>query len=243
MSLRPMTSPSVPNETTSVARAAFPYGSLLLSLRDELGPVFEDQRFADLFPRLGQPAEAPWRLALVTLLQFAERSSDRQDDMVCWREAEGLPPASLFISSPHDLDAHYARKGTASWIGYKVHLTETCDDDRPRIVSHVQTSSAPLTDGAATTPAHEALADKELLPGQHLVDTGYIDSGILVDTRQRFGVDLIGPVRRNRRWQAKTGSGFSAEVFHVDWEQQRVTCPRGARARAGRQRSTTAPRR
>jgi transposase len=406
MSLRPTTSPSVPDETARIARAAFPQGSRLLSLRDELGPVFDDQRFADLFPRLGRPAEAPWRLALVTLLQFAERLSDRQaadavrsridwkyvlalpladpgfdasvlcefrtrliaggaehrlfdsvleiararnlvraggrqrtdathvlgavrslnrlacvveamrhalgalavaapawlavharphwaeryeprglaerqpraaperkalaasigedghdllsaafsvdapacprqlpavetlrriwvqqfylaDGSVRWRETEGIPPASLFISSPYDLDAHYARKGTASWIGYKVHLTETCEDDQPRIITHVQTSAAPLADGAVTTPTHEALEHKGLLPAQHLVDTGYIDAGILVETRQRFAVDLIGPVRRDLRWQAKAGTGFSAEAFRVDWEQQRVTCPRG----------------
>jgi transposase len=63
MSLRSMTSPKVLDVTARVARAAFPHGSVLLSLRNELGPVFEDERFAHLFPRLGQPAEAPWRLA------------------------------------------------------------------------------------------------------------------------------------------------------------------------------------
>ena len=78
MSLRPSSPPSVPDDTRRVARAAFPRGSLLVSLRDELGSIFDDQRFAPLFPALGQPAEAPWRLALVTLLQFMEGLSDRQ---------------------------------------------------------------------------------------------------------------------------------------------------------------------
>lgn len=137
------------------------------------------------------------------------------DGSVHWRETEGIPPSSLFISSPYDLDAHYARKGTTSWVGYKVHLTETCDADRPRIITHVQTCAAPLADGAATTPAHKALEDKGLLPAQHLVDTGCIDAGLLVETRRRFAVDLIGPVRRDRHWQARTGTGFSAEAFQV----------------------------
>ena len=52
--------------------------ALLLSLRDELSPIFDDERFAAMFPPLGQPAEASWRLALVTVLQFAERLFDRQ---------------------------------------------------------------------------------------------------------------------------------------------------------------------
>jgi transposase len=114
------------------------------------------------------------------------------DGSVHWRETEGIPPSSVFICSPYDLDAHYARKGTASWVGYKVHLTETCDEDQPRIITHVQTCAAPLADEAATIPAHEALEDKGLLPAQHLVDTGYIDAGLLVETRRRFAVDLIG---------------------------------------------------
>ena len=69
--------PSVPEATTRVARAAFRRGNLCLVLRDRLGAVFSDADFADLYPRLGQPAYAPWRLALVTLLQFREGLSDR----------------------------------------------------------------------------------------------------------------------------------------------------------------------
>jgi transposase len=49
-----------------------------LSPRDKLGPIFDGSRFAQLFPSKGQPAETPWRLALVALLQFAENLSDRQ---------------------------------------------------------------------------------------------------------------------------------------------------------------------
>ena len=148
---------------------------------------------------------------------------------VHWRSAkEGIPPAALFISSPYDLDAHYARKGTTSWVGYKVHLTEACDGGRPRIITHVATSIAPAADAEVTLPTQVALGRKGLAPDQHLVDTGYLDAGILVATRQRFAIDLIGPVRRDLRWQAKAGTGFASEAFTVDWEQRRVTCPRGA---------------
>src|ERR687894_1033631 len=78
MCLRPASPLPVPDDTAHVARLAFPRGNLLLSLRDRLGPVFDDRRFAYLFPAKVQPAEAPWRLALVTLLQFAEGLPDRQ---------------------------------------------------------------------------------------------------------------------------------------------------------------------
>jgi transposase len=60
-------SPSVPTETARAARAAFPKGNPYLTLRDDLGPVFANKDFADLYPERGRPACPPWRLALVTL--------------------------------------------------------------------------------------------------------------------------------------------------------------------------------
>ena len=79
MSLRPQQPlPPVPNDTARIARAAFRRGNPYVLLRDRLGTVFADADFADLYPTLGQPAYAPWRLALVTLMQFREGLSDRQ---------------------------------------------------------------------------------------------------------------------------------------------------------------------
>ncbi len=79
MSLRPQPPlPPVPDDTARIARAAFRRGNPYVLLRDRLGAVFDDAGFADLYPKLGQPAYAPWRLALVTLLQFREGLSDRQ---------------------------------------------------------------------------------------------------------------------------------------------------------------------
>src|SRR5215212_10183736 len=79
MSLRPQPPlPPVPDDTARVARAAFRRGNPYVLLRDRLGAVFADADFADLYPALGQPAYAPWRLMLVTVMQFAEGLSDRQ---------------------------------------------------------------------------------------------------------------------------------------------------------------------
>src|SRR6195952_4519598 len=79
MSLRPQSVlPPVPEDTTRVAQTAFRRGNPYLLLRDHLGPIFADTAFADLYPARGQPAYAPWRLALVTLMQFREGLSDRQ---------------------------------------------------------------------------------------------------------------------------------------------------------------------
>ena len=95
MCLDPEIACSVPKETARIAQAAFPKGNLYLRMRDELGPIFEDRQFADLFPPRGQPAEAPWRLALVTVMQFAEGLSDRQAadavrSRIDWKYALGI---------------------------------------------------------------------------------------------------------------------------------------------------------
>jgi transposase len=78
MSLKAQPIPPVPEATASAARAAFRKGNVYMQMRDELGSIYTDDLFADLYPPDGQPAIAPWRLALVTVMQFAENLSDRQ---------------------------------------------------------------------------------------------------------------------------------------------------------------------
>ena len=148
---------------------------------------------------------------------------------VQWRTAEhGIPPSSLFLSSPYDTDAHLSRKRTTKWFGYKAHLTETCDEGRPHLITLAQTMATPVADAEATTPAHTALRGKGLLPAVHLVDTRYLDAELLVATRRDFGIDLAGPARADERWQAREGKGFAEADFSVDWEQKKATCPQGA---------------
>src|SRR5438034_6040085 len=95
MSLQPSPIAAVPEETARVARAAFPKGNRYLEIRDVLGTISTDEMFADLFSHRGQPTEAPWRLALVTVFQFLEGLSDRQAadavrGRIDWKYALGL---------------------------------------------------------------------------------------------------------------------------------------------------------
>src|SRR3989475_9237605 len=78
MSLHPHVIAPVPEETARVARAAFPKGHPYLTFRDALGTIFQDEDFAAVFPMNGQPGLPPWRLALVTIMQFRENLADRQ---------------------------------------------------------------------------------------------------------------------------------------------------------------------
>jgi transposase len=100
MSLKSEAIPPVPEETARVAQAAFPDGSPIMRLRDALGTIYDDELFADLFPTRGQPAEAPWRLALVTIFQFMENLSDRQAAQAVRRCIDFKYGLSLDLSDP-----------------------------------------------------------------------------------------------------------------------------------------------
>ena len=427
MSLHPTVSGEVPASTASVARAAFPRGNPYLLLRDRLGTIFTDAQFAPLFAHCGQPAECPWRLALVTLIQFAENLSDRRaadavrsridwkyllgleltdpgfdasvlsefrsrlvaggleehlldtllvlcqerkllnargrqrtdsthvlgavrflnrlecvtetlratlnalataapewlraeadpawlerydrragdhevpqgaakrrahaeqigrdghqllaaiiapgapiwlreipavellrqvwvqnfcltdqaqtgepgagpfseaSPQVRWRtEHEGFPPSLLMAGSPYDPEVHYAKKGTTTWIGYKVHLTEACGEGGPHLITHVETTPAPVVDRDALEDIHEALEAKGLLPETHLADAGYVAADQLVASRKK-GVTLLGPAPKDYQWQARSGEGFTVQDFLLDWDREVATCPAGHQSKS-----------
>src|SRR2546421_8618634 len=95
MSLKSLPIPPVPEEMARVAHAVFPRGNVFMQVRDALGTIYTDEAFADLFPSHGQPALAPWRLALVTVFQFMEGLTDRQTadavrDRLAWKYALSL---------------------------------------------------------------------------------------------------------------------------------------------------------
>jgi transposase len=401
---------AVPEETARVAYAAFPKGNIYMKMRDTLGTIYANADFADLFPRRGQPAEAPWRLALVTIMQFAESLTDRQaadavrsridwkyalglalsdpgfdfsvlskfrtrlvqhqatnrlfdtmltlfteqgwvsagrrqrtdsthilgairslnrlelvgetlrqaletlahaappfltgrlptqwverygqplndqrlpkeegdqplfaqlmgtdgrtllqwiyddpqwqglhvlpavetlrqvwiqqfyeaEDQVHWRTDEQTPPPTFRIVSPFDRHARQARKRDTRWLGYKVHLTETCEADQPLVITHVETRPAPQQDVLATEFIHRQLQNKKLLPSTHIVDTAYVSGPLLVQSQKTFGVELLGPVLPDTSWQAEANQGFDLPHFHIDWTRETATCPQGQKNR------------
>jgi transposase len=405
MSLRPEPIRPVPEETARIARAAFRRGNVYLRLRDELGTIYADEAFASLFPTQGQPAEAPWRLAVVSVLQFAEGLSDRQaaeavrsridwkyllglelnnpgfdysllsefrarliagraerlllDGLLQrlealglfkrrgrqrtdsthvlavvrtlnrlervgetlraalnalavvapdwlraqappewydrygqwvenyhlpktdaarralaasiaadgqallqaidtggqawlqqvpavqllrrvwaeqyitdagelrWREVKEMPPPAEMVCSPYDPEARYSTKRELEWVGYKVHLTETCDPETPHLLTNVETTPATTPDDNILAVVHASLAARDRLPAEHLVDKGYTDAHVLVDSQREYGVTIVGPVAEDPSWQAQAGAGFSKADFVIDWETQTATCPTG----------------
>jgi transposase len=149
---------------------------------------------------------------------------------VRWRSADDLPPAPLLISSPYDPDARYGKKRETEWTGYKVHVTETCDDETPNLITDVTTTPATTSDFAMLPAIQANLATRQLTPGEQLVDSGYVTSDHLLTSRTAHGIDLIGPVAADQSWQGQAANGFAAAQFVIDWAAKHAICPQGQRS-------------
>jgi transposase len=156
-------------------------------------------------------------------------------------EGDGLPPGRDCLISPYDLDARYGVKRGHGWGGYKVHFTEACDPpgaaagagpdegrgDPPNLVTAVATTEATVSDAAMTTPVHEQLDGRDLLPGEHLVDSGYPSAELIVHAARTFGITLVSPLLLDNSAQARAGAGYDKAAFAVDFDARQATCPQG----------------
>lgn len=163
-----------------------------------------------------------------TLQAVWERHYERKGKRVRWRASQELSRAASSTESPYDPEARYSTKRGKEWVGYKVHLTESCDDDGPHLIVGVLTTPATQQDVSTTLSVHQALANKHHLPKEHLVDAGYIDADLLVEVNRDYGVQLVGPPRSAKGWQAKEPDALTVYDFQIDWERQQVSCPGGA---------------
>jgi transposase len=152
-----------------------------------------------------------------------EQQYERAGEEVRWREGKNLPPSRDRLASPYDLDARYGLKRGMGWSGYKVHFSETCDPDLPRIVTGVLTTDATVTDTETTETIHQNMAGRQLVPGEHAVDAGYVTAAHIVTARDEHGIDLLGPVGPD----TSAGERFPQSVFCINWQAKTVTCPQG----------------
>jgi transposase len=173
------------------------------------------------------PASVPGDPAVETLRRVWVQQYYFEEEVVFWRQTDNMPSAERAIHSPYDVEARFSQKGQTEWTGYKAHLTESCDDDQPHLITHVETTPATTQDEQVTEIIHQALEAKDLLPQEHLLDRGYVDTTVLLNSPHKYGVEVIGPVKVDTTWQAQSGKGFDLSHFRIDWEQQTVTCPQG----------------
>jgi hypothetical protein len=157
---------------------------------------------------------------------------DASTGLMRLRAAADMPPGALLLQSPYDLDARFSTKRETSWIGYRLHLTETCDEGTPDLITQVATVPATTNDVEMTDVIQADLATRDLLPGEHLLDAGYVSARHLVTSEKTHGITLVGPALLDTSWQATTDQGFDVTHFAIDWERRVVTCPGGKTSRS-----------
>jgi transposase len=155
---------------------------------------------------------------------------------VRFKETRELPRAAEHIESPYDIDVRYRTKGTIQWTGYMVHVSETCEEMTPHLLTHVHTTTAAVHEAMCTEDIHEALDEKGLAPAEHLVDAAYVDAALLVSSRAEHGIDLMGPTRPNASWQTKVDGAYDIDQCEIDWDHKQVRCPQGKWASAWSER-------
>lgn len=186
--------------------------------------------------------ELPQAAILCTVLRqtFLVETGGNGREVMRRREAkkDGVPPAQVRLASPYDTDARWAAKGTdLFWLGYKLHLTETCDDpagdtdpaerQAPNLITNVHTTDATVPDNAATIPIHQDLADRDLAPARHYLDSGYPSVPNVLAARREHGITMITPLLGDSSRQTKTGNGYSRDKFTIDYDTRTATCPQG----------------
>ena len=172
-------------------------------------------------------------------------------------EGDGLPPGHARIASPYDTDARWGVKREEFWLGYKLHITETCDDPPPctcrpgpaahqlaaggrdhdqgcaqacfpNMITSVATTDATVTDNQMTGAIGDDLAAKDLTPRRHYLDSGYLSAALVVSELARHGIALTGPLLADTSAQARAGHGYARANFTADYDSKTVTCPQGA---------------
>jgi transposase len=108
-----------------------------------------------------------------------------------------------------------------------VHLTETCDDGQPQLITQVITTPATTPDGVMGPTIHQDLAQRDLLPSAHLLDSGDVDAEMLVTAQTAHQIDVVGPTFGSDSRQRRAGQGYGLGAFVIEWEAQQARCPQG----------------
>lgn len=140
------------------------------------------------------------------------------------------PPSGWKPETPYDVEARYSEKRAVKWTGYKVQLTESCEEEQPHLLTNVETTQAQVPDVANTEQVQQALVAKQLCPAQHLVDMGYTNIELLLTNKKKYGTELVGPMRPDNGWQAAAKNGFGAANFEIDWKRHKMKCPMGKKS-------------
>ena len=169
--------------------------------------------------------------ALEALRRIGLRQYDRCTvpglDALRWRAGDEHPPAAGRIASPDDLEARDRSQRDTHGVGDTRHLTETGDADPPDLLTQVMTTPATTPDRVMGPAIQQDLAERDLLPGTHVLDSGSVDADLLVTAQTPHQIDVVGPPfgSSSRHW--REGQGYDRQAFAIAWAVQQARCPQG----------------
>lgn len=147
-------------------------------------------------------------------------------------QESGHYDGKTYIQTPHDPEARYSTKGEQSWVGDKLQVTETDDEDKPHLITDIAITSSVTADCEALGPIQERLEERDMLPEKQLGDKGYVNETTLVDSAKK-GIDLVGPVQNTYSPQARLPQGITLDQFIIDLKVGTATCPADKTVKAG----------
>jgi transposase len=208
----------------AVRDPAAPRGAAGLAAVEVLRQVWVQQFWYDETRRLR------WREAKMSQARRSREGITRRGSRAASADDDGesarVPWSAIEIVTPHDPQARFSHKpGKVDWVGYKDHQIETCDTDTPNLIVHVTTTPAPEQDVSVVDSIHDALARRGLAPAEHLVDSGYVTPEVIHRAATTHAIGVVGPIRVDPR--AVERPGFAKEDFHINWDDETVTCPQG----------------
>lgn len=162
---------------------------------------------------------------------LSEQFKDSNDGPSFLKKEE-LSRAGDRIASPHDLDATCASKRGKTWLGNKVHFSETYGANAPHLIVNVKTTPAHVNDCLVLDEIHRELKTKGRKPETHLVDAGYADVDTLIKCSQHDEIDVLTRVSSGNSWQSKADKGFDLSHFIIHWDKKVVVCPAGVESDA-----------
>jgi transposase len=211
----------LPKETSKRNALALVIGADGYELLEELS------RDANVRPLLELPAVEILRQIWI---QHYYRCTAPGFEDIRWRETADQPPSAQLIQSPYDVEARYSSKRSTNWLGYKVHLSETCDAGYPDLITQESTTLATTSDFVMGAPIEQDLAKRDLLAGTHLIDSGYVVADLLVSAPRDHQIDVVGAALSSSSRQGREGRGYDVHSFAIDWEAQQAYCPQGHRS-------------
>jgi len=152
-----------------------------------------------------------------------EQQYEIRERSVIFRKA-GPYDGKAQIQSPHDQEARWSKKHDQEWIGDKLQVTETDDEDLPHLITDIALTSSVESDQQALGEIQQRQAEREVAPARRFADAGYVSGSTLAESQER-GEDLVGPAPAAHSPQSRLVEGITLDQFDLNLEQGTAKCP------------------